>query len=297
MSSTYNDIKQRLSGVRETRQMTNAMYLLSAARLKKAMHSMEYTLEYNDKLRRTMIDILALTDDMKLHNIYLERSPKGHPLIMCVMGDKGLCGGYNNDVALLTQRVLGQMQDDADVFCFGRMAYDFLRRKSIRPKMVFPGSSMHPEYTMAAEIAQTLVEKYLTDEYNEVFIIYTPFSRKGKLKPVCFRLLPLFEEDFTDLNEIPPFDMIYEPEPEAVFEHTVPLYCAALLYNLLVQSSASENSARMEAMQNACDNADEMIDTLSAEMNAVRQLTITNEITEIAAAAEARKATEKTADG
>ena len=288
MSNTYNDIKQRLSGVRETRQMTNAMYLLSAARMKKAMHSMDYTLEYNDRLRRTMTDILALSDDSHLHNIYLERSPKGRPLIMCVMGDKGLCGGYNNDVAQLTLQVLDRI-GDATVCCFGRTAYDFLRGKGIRPKMVFPGSSMHPEFSMASEISHTLVEKYLTDEYNEVFIIYTPFSRKGKLKPVCFRLLPLFEEDFSDLNAIPPADLIYEPDPGSVFTYIVPLYCTALLYNLLVQSSASENSARMEAMQNACDNADSMIDSLSAEMNAVRQLTITNEITEIAAAAEARK--------
>lgn len=292
MSGTYNDIKQRLSGVRETRQMTNAMYLLSAARLKKAMHSMDYTLEYNDKLRRTMTDILAISEDRRLKSIYLERSPKGHALIMCVMGDKGLCGGYNNDVAQLTLQVL-EKTESATVACFGRMAYDFLRGKGVKPKMVFPGSSMHPEFSMAAEISKTLVEKYLTDEYNEVFIIYTPFSRKGKLKPVCFRLLPLFGADFTDLNEAPPTDLIYEPDPESVFPHIVPVYCAALLYNLLVQSSASENSSRMEAMQNACDNADEMIDTLSAEMNAVRQLTITNEITEIAAAAQARKTTEK----
>ena len=204
MSSTYNDIKQRLSGVRETRQMTNAMYLLSAARLKKAMRSMDYTLDYNDSLRRTMTDILAKTEDNHLKNIYLERSPKGHPLIMCVMGDKGLCGGYNNDVAQLTLHVLQKVNDDADVFCFGRLAYDFLRGKGIRPKEVFPGSSMHPEFSMAEEISNQLVEKYLTDEYNEVFIIYTPFSRKGKLKPVCFRLLPLFGEDFTDLQERPP---------------------------------------------------------------------------------------------
>ena len=296
MSGTYNDIKQRLTGVRETRQMTNAMYLLSAARLKKAMHSMEYTLEYNDKLRRAMTDILALSEDKRLKSIYLERSPKGGPLIMCVMGDKGLCGSYNNDVALLTLQVLEKLPD-ATVCCFGRMAYDFLRGKGVKPKVVFPGSSMHPEFSMAAEISKTLVERYLTDEYNEVFIIYTPFSRKGKLKPVCFRLLPLFGADFTDLDEVPPSDLIYEPDPESVFPHIVPLYCTALLYNLLVQSSASENSARMEAMQNACDNADEMIDTLSAEMNAVRQLTITNEITEIAAAAEARKAAEKKTDG
>ncbi len=288
MSGTYNDIKARLNSVQETRQMTNAMYLLSAARLKKAMRSMDYTLDYNDKLRRTMTDMLARSEDNRLHSIYLQRSPKGKALIMCVMGDKGLCGGYNNNVAALTQHKLRELPD-ADVYCFGRLGFDFLFGKGVRPVGVFPGSSMHPEFGLAGEIADSLVEKYLTDEYNEVYIIYTPFSRKGKQKPVCCRLLPLMEEDFTDLDEIPPGDLLYEPDPESAFRHTVPLYCTSLLYNLLVQASASENSARMEAMQSACDNADEMISSLSAEMNAVRQLTITNEITEIAAAAEARK--------
>lgn len=288
MSSTFNDIKNRLASVKDTRQMTNAMYLLSAARLKKAMRSMDYTLDYNDCLRRTMTDILSRTEDAKLHHIYLERSPKGRALIMCVMGDKGLCGGYNSDVALLTQHVL-RKTPEAAVACFGRLAYDFLRGKGITPAEVFPGSSMHPEFSLAQSIADRLVEEYLTDAINEVFIVYTPYSRKGKLKPVCTRLLPLFGADFTDLEETPPDALLYAPGPEAVFEHIVPLYCAALLYNILVQASASENSARMEAMQNACDNADTMIDELATEMNTVRQGTITNEITEISAAAEARK--------
>ena len=288
MSGTYNDLRQRLESVKETRQMTNAMYLLSAARLKKAMRSMDYTLQYHETLRRMMTDLLLLTDDAKLHSIYLERSPKGRALIMSVMGDKGLCGGYNNDVAALTLQKLGEIPDAA-VCCFGRVGFDFLFRKGIRPVTVFPGSSMHPEYALADEIATALVEKYLTDEYNEVFIVYTPFSRRGKQKPVCVRLLPLFDEDFTDLDEAPPHDLDFEPNPEAIFEHIVPLYCKALLYNLLVQASASENSARMEAMESACDNADAMIDSLSTEMNTVRQLTITNEISEISAAAQARK--------
>ena len=288
MSSTFNDIKGRLGSVKETQQMTNAMYLLSAARLKKAMRSMDYTLDYNDALRRTMTDILSRTEDTKLHHIYLERSPKGTALIMSVMGDKGLCGSYNSDAALLTQLVL-QKNPQAKVCCFGKLADDFLRGKGIDPVEVFPGSSMHPAFELAQSIADRLVAKYLTDEYNEVFIVYTPFSRKGKIKPVCTRLLPLFGADFTDLEETPPDALLYAPTPETVFEHIVPLYCAALLYNILVQSSASENSARMEAMQSACDNADAMIDALSTEMNTVRQYTITNEITEIAAAAQARK--------
>lgn len=288
MSGTYNDIKQRLLSVTQTRQMTNAMYLLSAARLKKTMRSMDYTLDYNESLRRLMTDILAKAEDNKLHHIYLEKSPKGTALYLCVLGDKGLCGGYNTDVALLTLKKLAE-NPTAGVCCFGRVGYDLLRRKGVTPMQVFPGATMHPEFSLAAEITKDLLEKYLTDEYNEVFVIYTQYTRKGKLKPVCARLLPLMSDDFSDLQEKVPADMLYAPDPTTVFEHIVPLYCASLLYNLLVQAGASENSARMEAMQSACDNADTMIDTLSTEMNAVRQLTITNEITEISAAAEARK--------
>ncbi len=291
MNGTLSDIKLRLESVKQTRQMTNAMYLLSATKLKQAQRSMDYTLDYMDSLRRAMTDILALTEDPTLHNIYLEISPKGGALIMCVMGDKGFCGSYNQDVAALTLQKLKEYPS-AKVCCFGKVGYGFLRRKGITPVEVFPGSSMHPEFSLAEDIARRLEAHYITDTYNEVFVIYTPYSGKGKLKPVCLRLLPLLSADFTDMEHgrIAPPECL--PGAEEAFRHIVPQYCANVLYNILVQSSASENSARMESMQSAGDNADELIGDLQTQLNTVRQESITNEIAEISAAAAATAAAE-----
>lgn len=288
MNESLNDLKQHLSSVRQTRQITNAMFLLSTSMLKKMLADMEYSVRYRDSLRNTMREILSVTEDAGIRNRYLEVSPKGTALYLSVMGDKGLCGNYNYNVASLTAQVK-QTRGNAMLYCFGLEGEEYLKARSLFPDRVLPGSSMHPDLQLARELSKTLIDMYITDEVNEVYIIYTPY-RAAKREPVCFRMLPLLPADFTDLTERDaPAELLYEPSAEAVFEHIVPLYCASLLYNILVQACASENAARMDAMQNATSNADTMMQNLQARINAVRQLNITNEITEIAAATSLRE--------
>jgi len=257
MSSSLNDIKRRLVSVKQTKQITGAMYLLSAARLKQEMQGMDYIIDHIDAMRRSMTDILAQNTGAELHDTYFEIFPKGKRLYMSVLGDKGLCGSYNNDVAMLTLRELKE-NPGAQLFCFGQIGANFLSGKGIKPDKVFPGSSMHPEYALAKEISDDLIDNYVTDRINEVYVIYTPYSRMGRMKPVCVRLLPFLYEDFTDLDEAVPNDMIYEPGAKEVFRAIAPFYCAGVLYDMLMQSSASENSSRMEAMSSASDSADDM---------------------------------------
>lgn len=291
MSGSLNNIKHRLSGVKQTKQITNAMYLLSASRLKKAMVGMDYILNHIEAMERSMADILKQNTGAELHDQYFEISPKGTSMIMCIMGDKGLCGSYNNDVAHLTLQKLNEHKN-AELCCFGQIGADFLKNKGIEPTKIFPGSSMHPEFDLANKIAQELIEDYLTDRINEVYVIYTPYSRAGREKPVCMRLLPFLYEDFVSFDDHSKESLIYEPGAKEVFDHIAPFYCGSVLFDLLMESSASENAARMEAMLSACENADEEIYELENELNTVRQLTITNEITEISAAAEAGKKSE-----
>ena len=291
---SMRDIKNRIDGVSQTRQITGAMYLLSSSRLKKLTGNMEYTLRYMNRLRKTMADVLHVTKGAGIQNRFLDKDSKGTALFMPVMGDKGLCGSYNMDVVRLTQEKLAKY-DDAMVYCFGELGKDLLTAKGVRVDRVLPGSSMHPDVTLSRELAAALIDMYVTDKVNEVYIIYTPFV-KGAREPVSFRLLPLLRHDFQDLGrDKAPEEMLYEPSAEEVFEHMVPLYCSSMIYDFLVQSSASENAARMEAMKAASDAADEMIGSLTAELNAVRQLSITQEITEIAAATLQREVREKPA--
>ncbi len=288
MSESLNDIKQRLISVKQTRQITNAMFLLSTSTLKKMLAGMDYSFRYQAALRQTMREILSITQDAGIHNRYLEVSPKGTALYLSVMGDKGLCGNYNYSVAALTAEVK-RKNTDSKLYCFGLEGEEYLKARGLTPDRVLPGSSMHPDLKLARDLSRTLIDMYITDEVNEVYIIYTPYKTAGRA-PVCFRMLPLMKSDFLDAAERDtPEELLYEPSAEAVFEHVVPLYCSSLLYNILVQASASENASRMDAMQNASSNADKMIDELQSRMNAVRQLNITNEITEIAAASGLRE--------
>ncbi len=288
MSESLSDIKQHLASVRQTRQITNAMFLLSTSMLKKTLAGMEYSLRYRESLRGAMREILEMSEDAGIRNRYLEVSPKGTSLYLSVMGDKGLCGNYNYALAALTSQIKRE-KPGSMLYCFGLEGEEYLKARGLRPDRVLPGSSMHPDLTLARELSKALIDMYVTDEVNEVFIIYTPYKAANRA-PVCRRMLPLLQGDFTDsASRGRPNEMLYEPSAESVFEHIVPLYCSALLYNILVQASASENAARMDAMQSATNNADEMLRTLEGRMNAVRQLTITNEITEIAAATQLLK--------
>ena len=283
MSACVSELKARLASVKQTRQITNAMYLLSASRLKKLMPGMGYAVSYMQSLREAMAGVLGASNLAGMHQRFIDIDSKGTALIMSVMGDKGLCGGYNSAVAALTAEEM-KKHANAKLFCFGLVGMESLTARGLVPDAVLPGSSMHPSLELAAELSEMLIEEYVTDRINEVYVIFTPYTH-GEKEPVCIRLLPLVREDFSDAGPLlPAEEMICEPSPEAVFEHMVPHYCTAMIYALLVQSAACENAARTTAMKSAADNADEMIKQLQAELNASRQLRITNEITEISAA-------------
>ena len=282
---SMRDIKNRIDGVSQTRQITGAMYLLSSSRLKKLTGNMDYTLRYMTRLRKTMADILHVTKGAGIRNRFLEKDTKGTALFMPVMGDKGLCGSYNADVV---RRTLEEMQkhDSPMVYCFGELGRDLLAAKGVQADRVLPGSSMHPSLELAKALSKELIDMYVTDQVNEVYIIYTPYSG-AKGKPVCFRLLPLLRHDFKDAkDDYSPTEMLYEPGAQEALDAFVPKYCSGMLYSMLMQSAASENAARMEAMQSASSNADDMIKELQTQLKTARQLSITNELAEITAAIE-----------
>lgn len=284
--NSISDIKQHLNSVTQTRQITNAMYLLSTSRLKKALLNVDYNFQYMKSLRNTMNDILYVTKGAGIHNCFLDKDSRGTALFLSVMGDKGLCGDYNSAVAAFTMEKL-RLKSEPLLYCFGRVGKEKLEAHGLTPDKVLSGSAMNPSMTLARELTSQLLELYVSDRVNEVYIIFTPY-RRDKREPVCMRLLPLLRHDFNDIKEDAevPTELLYEPSAQEVFKHLVPLYCAGMIYDILMQSAASENAARMEAMQSAVSNADEMIKKLHSELNAVRQLSITNEITEIAAAAD-----------
>ncbi len=281
--STAGEIKRRLASVTQTKQITNAMYLLSVSRLKRSMETIDYEKSYVETLRRTMGDVLKVTKGADIHNDYMEKSPEGAPLFISVLGDKRLCGEYNHAVAALTKETLAAQKDPL-LYCFGMVGKEILTADGVIPDRVLTGSSMHPSLEQAKALTKELLDRYATDAVNEVYIIYTPYTG-GRRKPVCFRLLPLLRRDFADIpDDGSPSELLYEPGAQEALDVFVPRYCAGMLYSILMHSAASENAARMEAMQSAADNADEMIRELETELKTARQLSITNELAEITAA-------------
>ena len=281
--NTPGELKRRLASVTQTKQITNAMYLLSVSRLKRSMESVGYEKKYVEMLRRTMEDVLQVTKGANIYNYYTEKSPLGNALFMSVMGDKRLCGDYNHAVAALTKEKLSEKKDPL-LYCFGMVGKEILTADGVEPDRVLPGSSMHPSLEQAKALSKELLNMYLTDKVNEVYIIYTPYTG-AQSKPVCFRLLPLLRHDFADAKDgYSPTEMLYEPNAQQALDALVPKYCSGMLYSMLIQSASSENAARMEAMQSAASNADDMIKELQTQLKTARQLGVTNELAEITAA-------------
>ncbi|MCI5948027.1 MAG: ATP synthase F1 subunit gamma [Oscillospiraceae bacterium] len=283
-----NEIKQRLKAVSETRQITNAMYLLSSSRMKKAMQNIDFNLFYMKRLRATIKDILSKAKRNNIHDKFIDDNGSGSAVFVVITSDKGLCGGYNSAVI---HEALSKMKDYDEplVISLGLMGDRLLKNAGITPEFSWYGASQHPTLNLAEQVANKLIELYLTNDYHEVYIVYTEFVNSSVQTPKCVRLLPLLRRDYTDVSYEYNYQAqaIYEPSIEKVFEHLVYQYITGFMYDVFMQSSASENIARMTAMQNATRNADEMTAALSAQLNAARQLQITNEITEIAAACEA----------
>lgn len=286
-----SELKQHLHAVEQTRQISNAMYLLSTSRMKKSMRNIEYNLTYMRRLRATMKDIISKTKRSMLSNPYIELTEGGKALFFVITSDKGLCGGYNSAVFNLAMEKIGQYGEPV-VYSLGLKGTEMFLSRGITPDGSWYGASQRPSIYLARSLGEQIVELYADRTVSEVYIVYTEYVNSAVQKPVCKRVLPLLRRDFADVEYENKYsaEVLYEPDMQTVFERMAPQYVIGMIYDIIMQSSASENAARMTAMQNATKNADKMIASLTERINSVRQLVITNEITEIAAASQVQGA-------
>ena len=286
-----SELKQHLHAVEQTRQISNAMYLLSTSRMKKSMRNIEYNLTYMRRLRATMKDIISKTKRSMLSNPYIELTEGGKALFFVITSDKGLCGGYNSAVFNLAMEKIGQYGEPV-VYSLGLKGTEMFLSRGITPDGSWYGASQRPSIYLARSLGEQIVELYADRTVSEVYIVYTEYVNSAVQKPVCKRVLPLLRRDFADVEYENKYsaEVLSEPDMQTVFERMAPQYVIGMIYDIIMQSSASENAARMTAMQNATKNADKMIASLTERINSVRQLVITNEITEIAAASQVQGA-------
>lgn len=283
MSGT-SEIRRHIRAVENTRQLTNAMYLLSTARMKKAIQRVNYTGEYYRRVRATVKDILAKSSGV--HHPYLEHRPGNRAAFLVVAGDKGMCGGYNNTVLNFAWQQM-QLFERRYLATIGVMATRYFKQKGITPDIELLGVAHNPTLYDARSIVTSLFAEYDMNLMDEIYVIYTRFVNSAVQYPLCVRLLPLQLDDYSDVELEYSYDadMLYVPSPQEMFDTLVPQYAVGLVYGALVNAVASEHCARMNAMQSATGNAEEMLKQLKKQYNAARQLAITQEILELSGGA------------
>lgn len=284
--STLNEIKTHIHAVEQTRQITNAMYLLSAAKMRQTIQSADYNVRYMQRLRSTMKDIIIHSSE-DVHHPYMDGYTDGEDskLYIIVSSDKGLCGGYNNNLLSFAKEQVSNNEGDKKLALLGLVGEEYFEKHGIKTDFLWRGIVQNPSLYNAEKLADTVLDEYNSKRVSEVYIIYTAYKNSMSQTPHMLKLLPLAVNNTDDI--VLEYDynstMIFDPSPAQVIARVIPQYIISMIYNALIQSSAAEHACRMNAMQTATSNADDMLHDLQSEYNMQRQLSITNEITEIAA--------------
>lgn len=283
--ASMRDIKRRQVSVTSTQQITKAMKLVATVKLQKAKARAERNKPYFHALYKTICSILTKTEHLE-HPYLLENGSKRKAMIV-ITSNKGLAGGYNSNVVKEVTGT-GFPIEDVDIYAIGRKGAESLARKGYHIAEDDSEAINDPLYKDAIDISKRVLEVYNRGEVGEIYMVYTNFKNTVSQEAKRIKLLPL------NLDELPKEEdndnrvlMNYEPEAEDALDMLIPKYIGNLLYGAFVEALASENGARMQAMDSATTNADNMIADLSLKYNRARQASITQELTEIIAGSEA----------
>lgn len=290
--ANMREIRERISSIGDIMKITNAMYLISSSKLKKAKKSLEATAPYFDQLQSTIHHILKHTPEFQ--HIYFDTrqnkssSEKTYGYIV-VTGDKGLCGAYNHNVLKLAESEMSKHENTC-LFVVGQIGRKYFSHKKVTVDGEFLYTAQNPTLYRARNISETIIDLYTKGRLDEVYIIYTKMINAAKMEPEMIRVLPMERERFDIARgETPQSDATFYPSPEKVMNHLVPNYMKGLIYGVLIESFSSEQNARMMAMDAATQSADEMIKDLNLKYNRARQAAITQEITEVVSGAKSQK--------
>ncbi len=285
MPSTI-DIRRRIRSVKNTQQITKAMKMVAAAKLRRAQERMFAARPYAAALREVLSSVAARVD-IATHPLLKAHDAERKVLVIPVTADRGLCGAFNSNVIRATVNFIREKHfESVELLPIGRKANDFFKRREIpirsQATHVFQALSLKT----AQEIAKTFVDDFVSGEIDAVYVIYNEFKSIIAQNMRVVRLLPL-ERGWDELQN--PVEYLFEPGPHAILEDLLPKHIEFQLYRFLLESAASEQGARMTAMEAATKNASEMISHLTLTYNRIRQASITKEIIEIVSGAAAAK--------
>lgn len=282
--ASMRDIKRRKESVASTGQITKAMKLVSTVKLQKAKTRAESNKPYFTMLYDTMCSILARTG--KIDHRYLKPSESERKAVIAITSNRGLAGGYNNNV--VKEIAAAFTPEDTDIYALGKKGLEGLSRKGFSIVEDYSEVMNEPLYGDAIHIGKNVLASYENGEVGEIYLAYTSFKNTVVQEPKLIKLLPIDVDEIMQDVEIDVLTpMNYEPEADEALDMIIPKYMNNILYGAFVEAVASENGARMQAMDSATKNADDMIADLSLKYNRARQGSITQELTEIIAGAEA----------
>ncbi len=296
--ASMRDIKRRKASIQSTSQITKAMKLVSTVKLQHAKGRAEETKPYFDKMYETVSGMLAQSGQVNLP-LLKERETEGPKKkgVIVITSNRGLAGGYNSNlVKLVTQGDFSK--EDTVIFPVGRKGLEALQRMGYQCQGDYSEVMNKPLFGDAVTIGKTVVSALESGEIDEIYLAYTVFKNTVTHIPTLIKLLPFSQEDLEKMSEDATKQsqekeakqellMNYEPTEETALEYIIPMYMNSLIFGALVEAVASENGARMQAMDSATSNAEEMIDKLGLQYNRARQSAITQELTEIVAGAAA----------
>ena len=292
--ASLKDIRARIDSTRNTQQITKAMKLVSASKLRKAQNQIVNMRPYAQALLSVIANI-AITERVS-HPLLTPPSEVKRVLLVVMSSDRGLCGGFNAQINRFTDNYLKQnanKYEQIDIIFVGRRAADFFARKKIKGLETILRLEKDISYELSSHLAERLMRQYLDGHYQEIRLIYNEFKSAIAQNVVCETLLPV---DIEKQTLVPAnsqvsmgMDMIFEPEPSVMIDQLLVKHFSIQVYRVLAESVASEHGARMTAMENATNNAKEVLNRLTLTYNKLRQEKITTELTEIVSGAEALK--------
>ena len=287
------EIRVRMNSIQQTRKITNAMYLISSAKLRKAKQEWDQTRPYFQALKAEVKRIFRTSGHVESRYLYPDEGelpPNGTYGFLVITADKGLAGAYNQNVLKEAHRLL-QEHPQTKLFVVGEYGRQYFQRHQVPIERSFLYTAQNPTMQRAREITAELLDRFDKGELQKIFVIYTDMKNSLTENVSATRILPFHRSAFTaptDEKRISePFEFF--PSVTQVLENIVPSYVSGFIYSALIDSFCSEQSARMNAMNSANENAEKMLGELALAYNRIRQAAITQEITEVSAGARAQK--------
>ncbi len=288
--ANIKELKKKIKSTKGTLKITTAMKLVSAAKLSKAQHAIQSARPYAQELEETIKTISTLLENYTHRYLQGDASNK-RSVLLVISANKGLCGGYNSQLAKEVRRYLGQSEEEFKVYFIGRKVRELLQGQ-VNEGKTFEFERIEPSYREIQNVAAELAELFTSGEWGQVYVAYNVFRSAISFKPTVKKVLPMIldKAEKEKLKEKFLFDFKYEPNPREILDALIPEAYLSAVYTCLLDALASEHGSRMAAMDSAVTNCKEAIQSLTLKMNKLRQAAITTELIEVVSGAESLNA-------